>query len=190
VINGANRGRSQTRGQAIASMAARIRADVAFAFIDVFVVVAGYTIGLGLRMLDPLVSERGDYWVEFAFAIPFIVLIHLLANVVVGAYGHVWEYASISEAIRLVIANTIATATIFGVIWAERTLFDVAVIVPYTVVAIGGMLALLAMGMVRYRSRLFSLHKGSGTIRTLIVGIGRDYRSARIGIAPEAASRS
>jgi len=174
VIDGANPGQSRSWGQSLATMASRVRADVVFAFLDVFVVVASYTIGMGLRMLDPAVTQRGEYWSEFAIAIPFIVLLYLLANVFVGAYGHVWEYASTNEAIRVVVGSAAATALVFGVSWAGRWLIGLELIVPYAVIVIGGLLSLFAMGMVRFRSRLFSFHRGSGAMRTLIVGVGRD----------------
>lgn len=167
-------GQKRPWGRSIASMASRVRADIAFAVLDVFVVVAAYTIGLGLRMLDPLVEARTEYWSEFALAMPVIVLIHIAANVVVGAYGHVWEYASTSEAARVVVGNGVAAITVFGLSWAMRSLVTPPLVIPYAVVAIGGLLSLFAMGMVRFRSRLFSFHKGSGALRTLIVGIGRD----------------
>lgn len=156
----------------MAIAAARIRADIAFAVLDLFVVVAAYTLGLGLRMLDPLVGEAADFWRDLAIAMPVIVAVHILANVVAGAYGHVWEHASTSEAVRVVIANLAASILLIGAnLWARQT---EVVLIPWSVVVIGGLVSLFAMGMVRFRSRLFSFHRTTGATRLLVVGTGID----------------
>ena len=156
MTSGANNGQAVTKSQAIAAAASRVRTDLAFAVLDVFVVIAAYTIGLGIRMLDPTVVDRPDLWANLAIALPVIVLVHIFANIVAGAYGHVWEHASTSEAVRVAAANAAATAFLLFLSWVAREntgFFDPGILVPYVVVAIGGMLSLLAMGMVRFRSR-------------------------------------
>ena len=177
MTSGANNGQAVTKSQAIAAAASRVRTDLAFAVLDVFVVIAAYTIGLGIRMLDPTVVDRPDLWANLAIALPVIVLVHIFANIVAGAYGHVWEHASTSEAVRVAAANAAATAFLLFLSWVAREntgFFDPGILVPYVVVAIGGMLSLLAMGMVRFRSRLFSFHKEAGALGVLVVGTGRD----------------
>lgn len=157
----------------MAVAAARIRADIAFAVLDVFVVVAAYTLGLGLRMLDPLVGEAADFWRDLAIAMPVIVAVHILANIAAGAYGHVWEHASTSEAVRVVVSNLAASALLSGAnFWARQAEF--LLLIPWSVPVTGGLVSLFAMGMVRFRSRLFSFHKSTGAVRLLVVGTGID----------------
>lgn len=160
------------RGETLAVAAARVRADIAFAVVDVFVVVAAYTLGLALRMLDPLVGEAAEFWSDLALAMPVIVAVHLVANIAAGAYGHVWEHASTSEAVRVVVSNAAAGVLLTaGNIWARQT--DL-LLIPWSVPVTGGLVSLFAMGMVRFRSRLFSFHKSTGAVRLLVVGTGTD----------------
>jgi FlaA1/EpsC-like NDP-sugar epimerase len=140
--------------------------------VDVFVVVASYMIALGFRMLDPLVGDSSEFWGDLILAMPLIILVHILANVVVGAYGHVWEHASMNEALRVALANASAIIVLLAITWFARS--GTEIVIPYQVVVLGGLLSLLAMGLVRFRSRLFSFHKTGGAPRVLIVGTGRE----------------
>lgn len=174
---GATGGNSASRLQSVAVVAARIQADLAFAVVDIVVVISAYTMGLALRMIDPVVEADSGLWDDLVAAMPVIVAIHLLANILAGTYGHVWEHASTSEAVRIVAANGAATAFLFFLSWFMREssgFFDPGVVVPYSVVVMGGLLSLLTMGLIRFRSRLFSFHKSSGAVRMLVVGTGGD----------------
>jgi FlaA1/EpsC-like NDP-sugar epimerase len=167
-VGGADNGAIVGRRQAISAAAARVRADIAFAGIDVFVVASAYVLGLGLRMLDPTVGS--GYWASLAMALPLIILIHIGANALAGAYGHVWEYASTSEAIRLVAANASASTLIILLELGARA--TIGTFVPWSTLVLGGLLSFLLMGLVRYRSRLFSFRKGGDGPRILVVGSG------------------
>lgn len=158
--------------QSISQAASRVRADIAFAFVDTVIVVGAYTMGLGLRMLDPLVGDVRGFWLDLLVALPVIVLIHLLANAVVGAYGHVWEFASTSEAIRVALANMVASLMVITLAATARSRLDL--IVPILTLVVGGLLSLMMMGLVRYRSRLFSFRKHGGGPRILVVGSSSD----------------
>ncbi|HJQ77219.1 MAG TPA: nucleoside-diphosphate sugar epimerase/dehydratase [Acidimicrobiia bacterium] len=162
------------RGQRLAVAASRVQADIAFAITDLFIVVASYTLGLGLRMLDPLVGDSPNLWVDLARAMPVIVLVHLAANVLCGAYGHVWEHASTSEAARVVVANAAAGAVVVGGNFALRAATGGEVVIPWLTIVVGPLISLYAMGLVRFRSRLFSYHRLSGAHKVLVVGTGRD----------------
>lgn len=172
---GATGGNSATRLQSLAVAAARIQADLAFAVVDIVVVVSAYTMGLAVRMIDPGVEADSRLWDDLVTAMPVIIAIHVLANILAGAYGHVWEHASTSEAVRVAAANGSATALLFFLSWLVREptgVFDPGVLIPYSVVVMGGLLSLLTMGLIRFRSRLFSFHKSSGAVRVLVVGTG------------------
>lgn len=169
---GANGGQTPTRGQQIAIAAAHVRSDIAFAAVDIFLVVSAYTLGLALRMLDPLVGDEARLWLYLAIAMPFIVLIHIVTNVLAGAYGHVWEHASTSEAARVVVSNAVTFVLLVGLNGVIR--LGYGIVVPWSVLVVGSLLSLFGMGLVRFQSRLFSFHKVAGATRVLVVGTGVD----------------
>jgi FlaA1/EpsC-like NDP-sugar epimerase len=153
---------------------AQARADLSFAAIDAVLIVAAYMMALVVRSFDGLMDDR--YWTSVLVAMPVIVLIHLAANVVMGAYGHMWEYASISEARRVILACAISSGILLPLQFAlgiePRE-------VPLSVIVLGGLLTLCFLGAVRFRSRLFSFQRAlqfEATDRALI--LGTDKRSA------------
>lgn len=156
----------------LAISASRMRADLTFAFVDVFLVLAAYTLGLGFRMLDPMVGDPRVFWIDLAIAMPAIVGIHLLANVLAGAYGHVWEHASADEAGQVVVANAIAGGVVLSLALIMRGQLEM--VIPYSVIVVGAGLSLSGMGLVRFRSRLFSFKRTEGSSRILIAGNGGD----------------
>jgi FlaA1/EpsC-like NDP-sugar epimerase len=160
--------------RAVSSGAARVRADIAFAFIDVFIIIGAYTIALAIRLLDPFGVENPQrYFRDFAKVIPLIIVVHIVANMIAGAYGHVWEFASTDEAMKVVIANTGAGILLLGVSYYLKITAS-ELVLPVAVVVIGAFLTLAGMGLVRFRSRLFSFRKTGGGSRILVVGTGRD----------------
>ncbi len=170
---GNNRGdaAASTWRESAAISAARVRADIAFAVVDVFIIVAAYTFGMAVRMLDPGVELGRTYWVSLAIAMPVIVLVHVVANVLAGAYGHVWEHASADEAIQVVLANVVSGAVLLTLTWFAR---DYTVTIPYLVIVVGAGLTLAGMGLVRFRSRMFSFRRSDTGARMLIVGTSRE----------------
>jgi FlaA1/EpsC-like NDP-sugar epimerase len=154
---------------------ARVRSDVSFALIDALVVVTAYSAALVLRFID--VQGVPDNWVRnFLQYLPLVLIVHLVANLLFGAYGHVWEYASVEEAMRLVFAAFVASTVVIGGILAYRSITEQPGVMPLTVVAAGSLIALGGMGAVRFRARLFSFKRIEdlpGRIRTLVVGTGR-----------------
>jgi len=160
--------------RAVSRGAARVRADIAFAFIDVFIVIGAYTVALAVRMLDLFgVESPQKYFRDFAKVIPLIIVIHIVANAIAGAYGHVWEHASTDEAMKVVIANTGAGILLLGVSYFLK-ITESDLVLPVAVVVMGAFLSLAGMGLVRFRSRLFSFRKTGGGNRILVVGTGRD----------------
>jgi FlaA1/EpsC-like NDP-sugar epimerase len=159
--------------RAISGAAARVRADIAFAFIDVFIIIGAYSIALAVRMLDPGIQDARMYVTDLAKALPIIILIHVMANVIAGAYGHVWEHASTDEAMKVVMANAAAGCLVLAVSYLLKFTPD-PIVIPATVVVMGAFLTLAGMGLCRFRSRLFSFRKTGGGSRILVVGTGRD----------------
>ncbi|MGH8913626.1 MAG: polysaccharide biosynthesis protein [Acidimicrobiia bacterium] len=162
---------ASTWRESAAISAARVRADIAFAAVDVFIIVAAYTFGLAVRMLDPGIEAGRAFWVDLAVAMPAIVVIHIVANVLAGAYGHVWEYASTDEAVQVVLANVVSGAVLLTLGWFAR---QFGVVLPFAVIVVGSGLTLAGMGLVRFRSRMFSFRRSEGGARMIIVGTGRE----------------
>lgn len=179
MLNGAKRtGLASGAGRALATAAGRLRADITFAVVDLFVIVAGYSIANTLRLLDRDVVDVGLYWGGFALLLPYLIAVHLLANVMAGAYGHVWEFASISEARQVVVANGVAAMAVVAAVRVVNAL-DPAIlpVFPLSVAVSGSLIVLLGMGLVRFRSRLFSLRRstvGAAVLPTLVVGTGKE----------------
>ena len=153
----------------LASLLARARADLSFAIVDAVLIVVSYMTAMAVRSFDGLVPDT--WWGSVLMTLPVIVLVHLTANVLAGAYGHVWEYASISEARRVIAASFFATATLL------LATFAIGVRpVPLSVLVAGGLLSLFSLGAVRFRTRLFSFHKVlhlEARGRALILGTGK-----------------
>lgn len=170
MVGESNGARGQSGWLTLSRAASRIRTDFAFALIDGLVVIAAYATALALRMLDPMVADGNAFWTDFFRALPVIISIHILANAFAGAYGHVWEYASVSEATRLAVANGAAIVAIVFLGWLTRDAFGL--IVPYLTLVAGGLLTFLLTGLVRFRSRLFSFRKLGEGPSTLVVGSG------------------
>ncbi len=159
----------------ITQNAARVRADVTFALIDAFIIAMAYVAGLVARFMDGL-GVSADWWPGFWKILPIIVLVHLIANVAFGTYGHVWEYASVAEALRVGFASAAAGTVIIASMIVGRDAFQVEQPVPISVVILGAMFTLIGMGAIRFRSRMFSFKRMStrgSPVRALIVGTGR-----------------
>ncbi len=153
----------------LATLLAQARADLVFAFVDVLLIVVSYMTAMAVRSFDGLVPD--SWWRSVLMTMPVIVLVHLTANVLMGAYGHVWEYASISEARSVIAATFLASATLLAATFALGVRP-----VPLSVLIAGGLLSLFSLGAVRFRSRLFSFHKAlqlGAQSRALILGTGK-----------------
>ncbi len=160
---------------AVAQNAARVRADVTFALIDAFIISMAYVAGLVARFMDGL-GVSADWWPGFWRVLPMIVLVHLIANVAFGTYGHVWEYASVAEALRVGFASAAAGGVIVASMIIGRDAFQVEQPIPMSVVILGAMFTLVGMGAIRFRSRMFSFKRMAtygAPVRALIVGTGR-----------------
>ncbi|HKY47919.1 MAG TPA: nucleoside-diphosphate sugar epimerase/dehydratase [Acidimicrobiia bacterium] len=163
-------------GFRITRAGAQIRADLSFAVIDALLIVMAYTTALGLRFWEESSGIPPKWFEGFVAVIPAILAVHLIANIAFGTYGHVWEYASVAEAVRMVAAAATAAVAILAAVLVSREVDVPFGPIPVGVVALGSMLTLAGMGAVRFRSRMFSfkrLSRPPESERTLIVGTGR-----------------
>ncbi len=159
----------------IAQFFAGARADFSFALIDAVVVVLAYMAALVLRFIDTN-GIHPNWWQGFLISLPVIVAVHLVANLIFGAYGHIWEFASVEEAMRVVFAavsSGIVLVTLDVII--QRTAGSDGRLLPIMVVTFGAGLALAGMGAMRFRSRMFSFQRAGqrDPAAALVVGTGR-----------------
>jgi len=160
----------------LAQTLARTRVDLSFALVDALLIIVAYSAALVLRFID-LEGVPSDWLHGFLLALPIILIVHLGFNVAFGAYGHVWMYASVEEAMRLVAAASMSLAVLLAGLLEYRHLSggDEGLI-PLMVLAVGAGLTLGGMGAVRFRTRLFSFRRHGEDAepeRTLVVGTGR-----------------
>jgi FlaA1/EpsC-like NDP-sugar epimerase len=170
---------SSKRAVKLARTIASLRADVGFAAVDALLVFLAYSGALMLRFVDQPEGVPPHWWRDFMIAVPVIVAVHLIANVIFGAYGHVWEYASVSEAVSMAVATGSAAIVLLAGTMVYRVVSDQTGPIPIGSLALGALMTLTLMGAVRFRSRVFSFqrtataHGADTRSRVLIVGTGR-----------------
>jgi FlaA1/EpsC-like NDP-sugar epimerase len=162
-------------GIKLARTSARLRSDLTFAAIDAVTVIVSYTAAMSLRSLDGPV-EIANFRAGFLLLLPTIVIIHLAANLAAGVYGHEWEYASVEEAMRLLIAGfTAGIAILLGVLTIQGITASPIRLIPVGVIVLGTAFAVGGMGSMRFRARMFSFRKVqnlNSAETTLVIGTG------------------
>jgi FlaA1/EpsC-like NDP-sugar epimerase len=141
----------------------RMRGGIAPAVIDGLVVIVAYSTALGLRLLDPLVSDASSYWSDLLRFLPVIIVVHVAANAIFGVYRHEWGHASVTEASRLAIANGAAMIVIVSLGWIAR--HSLELLVPYLTLVVGCLFTVLLTGLLRLRSFLSPFRRTSETPR-------------------------
>ncbi|MEN8237776.1 MAG: nucleoside-diphosphate sugar epimerase/dehydratase [Actinomycetota bacterium] len=148
-----------------------------FAAIDAVTVAVSYAAAMGLRGLDEPVA-LADFRTGFALLLPLIIIVHLAANLLFGVYGHEWEYASVEEAMRLLISGASAgIAVLIGVVVIQGTSGSAIRLIPVGVIVLGSAFAFGGMGAMRFRSRMFSFGKVqsmTGSEPTIVIGTGTE----------------
>jgi FlaA1/EpsC-like NDP-sugar epimerase len=168
---------------------AHLRRDVPLVLLDVAVTMVAYLFPLVLRFEGRV---PGEYWVDFWSFMPLVVAIHLAMNFLFRLYGHMWRYASIEEARRVI--GAAASAGVVIVVLGEVVGGDGRVL-PLSVIVFGAFLSLLGFGAIRFQSRLFAFRRRTDAPepkRVLIVGAGdagsmvlRDIvRNSALGLRP------
>ena len=165
-------------GIRVARRLSTVRADLSLAIIEAGLIAVAYAAALGIRSLDPTESVPTTWWARLGYALPIIILVHVGANMVFGNYGHVWRYASIEEAVRVIAAAMTAGVVLVGMAGLYQYLLSPSAIVPLSVLVLGAFLTLAGMGGLRFWSRLFSSQRMTemhhDRQRALVVGVGSD----------------
>jgi FlaA1/EpsC-like NDP-sugar epimerase len=166
-----------------------LRRDVPLVLLDIAIAVVAYLFPLVLRFEGRV---PGEYWVDFWAFMPLIVVVHLVMNFAFRLYGHMWRYASVEEARRVIGAAASAGAVI---IVLGEVLGGDGRVLPLSVIVFGSFLSLLGFGAIRFQSRLFAFRRRTDAPepkRVLIVGAGdagsmvlRDVvRNRALGLEP------
>jgi len=155
---------------------AGVRADFTLAAIETLLIVLAYSAAMSLRFLDAG-NPPDEWWIRLLAALPIVVIVHIGMNIVFGNYGHVWKYASVEEAMRLVGAAMSAGFVLLSLLFiVERTVYSGGHRpLPVSVLVLGALLTLGGMGALRFWSRMFSYRRMMGETegeRTLVVGTG------------------
>ena len=172
-----------------ARIVAHLRRDVPLVLLDIAVALVAYLVPLVLRFEGRVPSR---YWDSFWLFMPLVVMVHLATNMMFRLYGHMWRYASIEEARRVIGAAVTAGA---GVVLLGEIMGEQGRVLPLSVVVFGTFLSLLGFGAIRFQSRLFAFRRrydAPEPKRVLIVGAGdagsmvlRDIlRNAALGLRP------
>jgi FlaA1/EpsC-like NDP-sugar epimerase len=174
-----------------ARIVAHLRRDVPLVLLDIAVTLVAYLVPLVLRFEGRVPSR---YWDSFWLFMPLVVTVHVATNMMFRLYGHMWRYASIEEARRVIGAAVAAGA---GVVLLGEIMGEQGRVLPLSVVVFGTFLSLLGFGAIRFQSRLFAFRRrydAPEPKRVLIVGAGdagsmvlRDIlRNAALGLRPVA----
>lgn len=168
----------QKWGIRVAHRLSTVRADLSLAVIEAGLIAVAYAAALGIRSLDPTETVPATWWSRLAIALPLIMLVHLGSNVMFGNYGHVWRYASIEEAVRVVAAAMSAGVVMIALAGLYQRFRSPTTLVPLSVLVMGSFLSLAGMGALRFWSRLFSKQRMNemdhDRQRALVVGVGAD----------------
>jgi FlaA1/EpsC-like NDP-sugar epimerase len=159
--------RPTLRGDRLASRASHVRARVVFTLLDVIVVVAAYGASEVAYFRD---RAPAIYWQHFSLFLILALTVHLVANWVFGLYGRIWRYAGIEEARQVLLS----ALTSLVVLTALRPLWHYIGLerVPLRVVVVGCAFVTMAMGVLRFHSRLFAWQRGTHRVGLRVAVIG------------------
>ena len=150
----------------VSSLAIRVRARVLFVILDAFAVCAGYGLAEIAFLRD---HPPTQYWQHLLRFLLVAVTFQLVINNLFGLYGRMWRHAGIEEA-RQVVLSGAAGAAVLILLHPIGHLgkFDI----PYAVIGVGATLVTVAMGGLRFHSRLFArqrIHQDAG-LRVAVIG--------------------
>src|SRR5579863_4451988 len=159
--------RPALRGDRLAAKASHVRARALFMVLDVVAVVAAYGVAMVTYFRD---RPPALYWQHFTLFLVLALVVHLGGNWVFGLYGRIWRYAGIEEA-RQVLLSAMASLLILTVLRPLWRMVDLEY-VPLQVVVVGCAFVTMAMGALRFHSRLFAWQRGTHHVGLRVAVIG------------------
>jgi FlaA1/EpsC-like NDP-sugar epimerase len=135
--------------------------------LDCVAVVAAYGVAEVTYFRD---QPPALYWRHFTLFLVLALVVHLAANGAFGLYGRIWRYAGIEEARQVLLAALAA----FLVLLVGRPLWKMVDLerVPLQVIFVGCAFVTMAMGALRFQSRLFAWQRGTHRVGLRVAVIG------------------
>lgn len=147
---------------------------------DLVAIAASYLIALGLRFDAPS-ALFDEYLGRFAWALPLLLAVRVVAFVALGLYQRVWRYASVAELQAILVAVLASSAVGYGAVYLVGALGGPSLF-PRSIPVIDSLVLIALIGGMRFSFLALRLGRqgtGAGGTRTLIVGAG----SAGVGVA-------
>ncbi len=170
-------------GMRMAAWASHFRSRVLFMALDAIGVLAAYGVAEVTYFRD---KPPAVYWRDFVVFVVMALVFHLVTNRVLGLYGRMWRHAGIEEARQVVLSS----AVVFLLLVPLRPLWHMVRLpwhsvrleqVPLNVVLFGLAFTTMAMGVIRFHSRLFAWQRGARRIGLRVAVIGsRDAGAAAV----------
>jgi FlaA1/EpsC-like NDP-sugar epimerase/dTDP-4-amino-4,6-dideoxygalactose transaminase len=151
---------------------ARRRENLSLVVIDVGIIVAAWLLSLAAGFEAEVPADVVD---RALLVVGPPILLQIVVHRAAGLYGAVWRYASIEEAVRVMVAVATGALAAFGWLWL---LDDVTTLTLPVLTAppVAALLILVGCGGVRFQSRLFALERqrtrDAKSVRAIIVGAG------------------
>jgi FlaA1/EpsC-like NDP-sugar epimerase len=163
------------RSQRLAVAASRVRSRIIFIVLDALILAASYSLA---ELVDVHDHTPSDFAQQFIVFLVVALAIQLTANQLFGLYGRMWRHAGIEEARQILLSSGASLAVLIALASVVRATGATSV-VPLPVVVVGGIFATMAMGALRFHSRLFAWQRGSRRLGLRVAVIGsRDAGAA------------
>ena len=151
---------------------ARRRENLSLVLIDLGVIAGAWLLALAAGFEAAIPDGVVD---RSALVVVAPICLQLIVHRAVGLYGPVWRYASIDEAVRVMVA--VVTGMVIGFVWLWAVDAATTLALPVlTAPPVAALLILVGCGGVRFQSRLFALERqrtrASKPVQALIVGAG------------------
>jgi FlaA1/EpsC-like NDP-sugar epimerase/dTDP-4-amino-4,6-dideoxygalactose transaminase len=151
---------------------ARRRENLSLVLIDIGIVTAAWLLAVAAGFEADVPADVID---RLLLVVGPPILVQIGVHWAAGLYGPVWRYASIEEAVRVMVAVAGGMVAAFGWLWALDQITTLTLPV-LTAPPVAGLLILVGSGGVRFQSRLFALERqrtrAAKSMRALIVGAG------------------
>jgi len=154
--------------------ASRVRSKLLFVVLDALILAASYSLAL---LVYARHQEPAHYAGQFGAFVLVALGLQLAANHLFGLYGRMWRHAGIEEARQILLSSGASLAVLIALypIGMATHLVDA----PIGVVVVGAVFCAMAMGALRFHSRLFAWQRGSRRLGLRVAVIGsRDAGAA------------
>ncbi len=154
-------------GERLARLALHVRSRLLFVLLDAIAVIVAYSTAEIIYFRD---TPPAYYAKHFGTFLVLALVLHLSSNRLFGLYGRIWRHAGIEEA-RQVILSVVLVVTLMVAL--KPLLVQIKLDrVPIPVMLLGGTFMTMAMGALRFHSRLFAWQRGSGRtgLRVAVIG--------------------